>query len=108
MSFINTFGTTLSYAVLIQGNLVTSCAFIRNKYWTEMPAILDDPDSILWVIVFGVYIHNKDSSDTIGSKKKAKESHNIFIPRVRDYPVHNGSHDSLLLRSDLQQILRRL
>ena len=51
---MNAFGTTLSYAVLIQGNFVTSFAFVRNKYWKHMPEVLDDPDSIFWVIVFAV------------------------------------------------------
>lgn len=54
--FVNVFGTTLSYSVLIQGNLVTSCSFIRAKYWPEMPEILDDPDSIFWVVFFSVSI----------------------------------------------------
>ena len=52
--FLNVFGVTLSYAVLVQGNLVTSFAFVRDKYWTTMPEILDDPNSVFWVIVFAV------------------------------------------------------
>jgi amino acid permease len=52
--FVNVYGTTLSYSVLIQGNLVSSFGFIRSKYWTNMPFILDDEDSIFWVIVFSV------------------------------------------------------
>ena len=52
--FVNVFGTTLSYAVLIQGNMVTSFGFIRSKYWADMPKILDDPDSIFWVVFFAV------------------------------------------------------
>lgn len=52
--FINVFGTTLSYAVLIQGNMVTSFTFIRDKYWDSMPGIMYDPDSIFWVIFFAV------------------------------------------------------
>jgi amino acid permease len=52
--FVNVFGTTLSYSVLVQGNLVTSFGFIRSKYWQEMPPILDDPNSIFWVIFFAV------------------------------------------------------
>jgi amino acid permease len=54
--FINVFGTTLSYAVLIQGNMVTSFAFLRSKYWTNMPNIMDDPDSVFWVVFFAVAI----------------------------------------------------
>ena len=52
--FLNVFGITLSYAVLVQGNLVTSFSFVRNKYWKGMPHIFDDPDSVFWVLVFAV------------------------------------------------------
>ena len=52
--FVNVFGTTLSYAVLIQGNMVTSFGFIRSKYWADMPEVLDDPSSTFWVIGFSV------------------------------------------------------
>jgi len=52
--FINVFGTTLSYAVLIQGNIVTSFKFIRKKGWETMPEIFTDEDSIFWVVTFAV------------------------------------------------------
>lgn len=52
--FINVYGTTLSYAVLIQGNLVSGFGFLRSKYWTSMPKILDDEDSVFWVVMFAV------------------------------------------------------
>lgn len=52
--FINIFGTTLSYAVMIQGNMVTAFGFLRNKFWENMPRLLDDPNSIFWVVLFSV------------------------------------------------------
>ena len=51
---MNTFGITLSYAVLIQSNLVSTFAFIRSLWWQDMPEILDYEDSVFWVIFFGV------------------------------------------------------
>ena len=54
--FVNVFGTTLSYSVLVQGNLVTSFGFIRSKYWEAMPEVLDNPKSIFWVLCFATIL----------------------------------------------------
>lgn len=46
--------TTFSFTVLVQGNLTSCFSFIRAKFWTDMPPILDDSKSSLWVFVFGI------------------------------------------------------
>ena len=46
--------TTFSFTVLVQGNLTSCFSFIRAKFWEDMPSIMDDSSSVMWVFVFAV------------------------------------------------------
>ena len=97
--FLNVFGTTLSYAVLIQGNMVTSFGFIRSKYWPDMPEVLDDPSSIFWVIAFGVLSKpdTSDHADSASHQATAEEFDDLFLLGIPNDHLHHGRHHKVHL-----------
>ena len=103
--FVNVYGTTLSYSVLIQGNLVSSFGFIRSKYWTNMPFILDDEDSIFWVIVFSVAAVHGGLSAATGDQATAEESDDILVSGLHDDHLPDGRHHRFDLQRRHEQLL---
>lgn len=104
--FINVFGTTLSYAVLIQGNMVTSFSFIRLKYWKSMPAIMYDPDSVFWVVFFAVTPSNLGFTAPPGHQTSTEEPDHLQFPGIPDCRLHHGGDYSVYLRANSQPLLR--
>ena len=95
--FLNVFGTTLSYAVLIQGNMVTSFGFIRSKYWPDMPKILDDPDSIFWVVFFAVALSYQVFFASASHQATAEEFDDLFLLGIPNDHLHHGRHHKVHL-----------
>lgn len=90
--FVNCFFTTLSYTVLIQGNMTTFFSFVRSKIWKTMPSHLDDQSSVIWIIIFAVGILYTDPLAAFNRQARAEEFDRIFIYRVRDIDVHHGHY----------------
>lgn len=54
--FLNNFGTLVSYTILLQENLALTCSFIKELWWPNMPSLLWQTDSPLWVIIPSIIV----------------------------------------------------
>ena len=88
--FLGCLATTLSYTVLIQGNLTSCCSFIRAKFWKDMPSIMDDTTSTMWVIVFAVVYRYSDIPSTTRDKKATEELDHLLLFGFSYPRLYNG------------------
>ncbi len=49
--FLNTFGSAVTYSIVIKENLASGCEMIASLFYSGMPKILQEQKNVFWIIV---------------------------------------------------------